>query len=60
MILISTFLLINFNCQFIICVNYDFFFLIIMTALVSTFVKYWFEYKETNENWHLRLRETFM
>ncbi len=39
--------------------NYDFFFLI-MTALVSTFVKYWFEYKETNENWHLRLRETFM
>ncbi len=37
------------------------FFLIIMTALVSTFVnKNWFEYKETNDNWYLRLRETFM
>ncbi len=49
--------------------NYDFlssyfrffFYLMIMTALVSTFVnKYWFEYAETNENRQLRHSETFM
>ncbi len=38
-----------------------FFYLMIMTALVLTFVnKYWFEYAETNENRQLRHSETFL